>query len=156
MIPPEDISARLPEPRDDEPPELRRDIADELADHLHCSMTRERLSDDTGPSRSEEEIIEAALERFGDPGQIARRLWWDAMKEKIMAQRFLMALALSAAVACLVSVAVLVWLVGISREAQSALLAEQRAWMEAMIAELRAPRDSEKTTAQFGDWQRYG
>jgi len=89
MIPPEDISAGLPAPRDDEPRELRSDIADELADHLACSMARERLRDADQSIRSDKELLDVVLERFGNPGQLARRLWWDAMKEKIMTQRIL-------------------------------------------------------------------
>ena len=94
------------------------DIADELADHLHCSMTRERLSDE-GRGRSEEEIVTAALERFGDPGQIARRLWWDAMKERIMAQRFMMAVTLVAAATAILAMLFLAKLVASNRGRKS-------------------------------------
>ncbi len=37
------LSAELPPPRDDEPPSLRQDILDELADHLACAYRRELL-----------------------------------------------------------------------------------------------------------------
>ena len=39
-------------------------------------------------------VWRAVTERFGDPGAVARRLWQDAMKEKIMAQRILIATCL--------------------------------------------------------------
>ena len=34
---PDDLTAALPSPRDDEPASLRQDIVDELSDHLHCA-----------------------------------------------------------------------------------------------------------------------
>ena len=40
------------------------------------------------------------LERFGDPAAVARRLWLDAMKGKIMAQRVLIATCLVVMLAC--------------------------------------------------------
>ena len=49
-----------------------------------------------------------ALRQFGDPAAIARRLWLDAMKGKIMAQRVLIATCLVFMVAC-VSVVALAW-----------------------------------------------
>ena len=86
MTQPDDIAARLPAPREDEPRELRQDIADELADHLHCAVARERLRDETLRGDNDE-ALRAALDRFGDPAAVARRLWYDAMKERIMTQR---------------------------------------------------------------------
>jgi hypothetical protein len=90
------ISTNLPAPRDDEPAGLRKDILDELADHLACSYNRELLRGaDPGEARRR------VIERFGDPAAVARRLWLDAMKGKIMAQRVLIATCLVMAVACL-------------------------------------------------------
>jgi hypothetical protein len=78
------LSAELPAPRDDEPGGLRDDILDELADHLACAYRRELLRGaDTATAR------QRVLERFGDPAALARRLWFDAMKGKIMSQRIL-------------------------------------------------------------------
>ena len=78
------LSAELPAPRDDEPGGLRDDILDELADHLACAYRRELLRGaDTATAR------QRVLERFGDPAALVRRLWFDAMKGKIMAQRIL-------------------------------------------------------------------
>jgi hypothetical protein len=80
------LSAVLPPHRDDEPPGLREDILDELADHLICSYHRELLRGfDPAAARAR------ALDGFGDPARLARRLWLDAMKGKIMAQRVVMA-----------------------------------------------------------------
>ena len=39
----ESLTSGLPPSRDDEPPGLRQDIIDELADHLACSLQRELL-----------------------------------------------------------------------------------------------------------------
>ena len=78
------LSADLPSPRDDEPASLRDDIVDELADHLACMYRRELLRG-TDASSAKARV----LERFGDPAAVARRLWFDAMKGKIMSQRIL-------------------------------------------------------------------
>lgn len=78
------LSAELPPPRDDEPPSLRQDILDELADHLACAYRRELLRG-ADPNAAHARV----LEQFGDPAAVARRLWFDAMKGKIMAQRVL-------------------------------------------------------------------
>ena len=78
----------LPVRRDDEPEDLRRNIADELADHLTCAMQQERRRTD------DEQIAKrAVLDRFGNLRKIAYQLWWDEMKEKIMSQRLTLAAA---------------------------------------------------------------
>ncbi len=53
MLPSEEISGRLPAPRPDEPEQLRRDIVDELADHLHCATAREQLRGERDTRRAE-------------------------------------------------------------------------------------------------------
>jgi hypothetical protein len=97
------LAAELSAPRDDEPGGLRDDILDELADHLACSYRRELLRGaDTATAR------QRVLERFGDPAALARRLWFDAMKGKIMAQRILVACCILLTVISL-SLAALMW-----------------------------------------------
>ena len=83
MIPPSDVVADLPAPLDDEPPSVRQDIADELADHLACAFRREliRNSDDAAAQ-------ERTLDRFGNPQRVAYRLWFQAMWGHIMLNRF--------------------------------------------------------------------
>jgi hypothetical protein len=76
----------LPTPRNDEPASLRQDILDELADHLDCALTRE-LSKNISP----EEAVANVKRRFGDPQDLARRLWLDAMKDAIMSKRLTLA-----------------------------------------------------------------
>ncbi len=82
---PSDLLADLPDPRDDEPSSLRSDIAEELTDHLVCSVRREMVKRADEPT-----AWERALKRFGDPRQIARKLWWLAMRRRIMNQRLML------------------------------------------------------------------
>lgn len=88
----DEIAAGFPDPRDDEPSSLRDDIVDELADHLQCAAGRElaeslRRGDEPG----DDAVSSAVLGRFGDPSVVARRLWLDGMKEKLMTQRLTIA-----------------------------------------------------------------
>ncbi len=93
----EGIEAGLPPPPlDGESADLRQDIIDELADHLACAMQRERkCTDDEAAARK------AVIERFGNPGRIAYRLWFDAMKETIMSQRISLVTNIVVATACI-------------------------------------------------------
>jgi hypothetical protein len=92
---PEIIAEGFPGPRDGEPPSLRRDIADELNDHLACAMQRElRRTDD--PAIAEH----AVLNCFGNPKRVARQLWWDAMKEQIMKDRIMIGMMVLTLVIC--------------------------------------------------------
>jgi hypothetical protein len=95
------LTALLPEPRDDEPASLRQDILDELADHLACAYRRELLRG-ADPALAPQRV----LERFGDPAAMARRLWFDAMRDKIMAQRMLIATCMVVMAACITAVGV--------------------------------------------------
>jgi len=112
----DDLTAELPAPRDDEPAGLRADIVDELADHLQCAMRREELRGSEsfpvmvghGDKPRGSEAFERVLARFGDPATVARKLWWDAMWERIMAQRILTGLTLLAVAACC-AMAFLMW-----------------------------------------------
>jgi hypothetical protein len=72
----------LPPPRPSEPKNLRADILDELADHLVLATKREGECEQGEPSN--ETIWARVLKQFGDPDAIARRLWWDAMRETVM------------------------------------------------------------------------
>lgn len=83
MIPPEDVLADLPSPLDDEPPSVRQDIADELADHLACAYRRELLK--TADERTAQQRV---LDRFGNPQRIAYQLWFQALWGRIMLSRF--------------------------------------------------------------------
>lgn len=83
MIPPHDVVADLPAPMDDEPPSVRQDIADELADHLACAYRRELLK--TADERTAQQRV---LDRFGNPQRIAYQLWFQALWGRIMLNRF--------------------------------------------------------------------
>ncbi len=74
-----DVLADLPAPFDGEPESVRKDIADELADHLACAYRRELLltADDQTARRN-------VLHKFGDPRRIARQLWFQALWGRIM------------------------------------------------------------------------
>ena len=75
----EDIACGFSPLGENEPAQLRRDITDELTDHLNCALRQElkRTNDESVARR-------VVLERFGDPQKLARRLWRDAMKETIV------------------------------------------------------------------------
>ena len=79
-----DLLADLPPPDDFEPSSLRDDIRDELQDHLQCAFRREVLRDGDEPAAQTR-----VLNRFGDPKQIARRLWWQAMWSRVMGRKLL-------------------------------------------------------------------
>lgn len=80
----ESATGGLPEDLAHEYEALRGDIADELDDHLLCAMKRElrRTDDESAAER-------AVLERFGDSRKVARQLWCEAIKEKVMRDRIL-------------------------------------------------------------------
>lgn len=124
---PDAITEGLPPPHEGEPSRLRQDIIDELADHLAMAMQRElRRNEDESVARR------AVLDRFGDPLAVARRLWWDAMKEKIMKDRLML---IGVAV---VLVAVLAFL-GVSWAAQSRINQAILAKLEGLSARPSAP-----------------
>jgi hypothetical protein len=118
------ISANLPAaaPEGSEPPALRADILDELADHLECAMARElRRTDDAAAARR------AVLDRFGDPARIARKLWLDAMKEQLMDQRMMFATQLALVVAVGIMCVVVILMLRQNHQMQQALLARLQA-----------------------------
>lgn len=94
----DDVAQGLPQPRPDEPASLRADIVDELADHLHCALVRELLR-----TRDESSAVRNVIDRFGDPRQVARRLWFDSMKETLMSQRIVLFSSILSAAAALVA-----------------------------------------------------
>jgi hypothetical protein len=136
----ESLSAELPAPRDDEPDGLRDDIVDELADHLACAYRGELLRGaDPATAR------ERALKRFGDPAAVARRLWLDAMKGKIMAQRALVISCVLLTLICL-ALAGMIWTQEVrsqrmAAEAQAVMarrMAEAQAVQQQMLKQLQA------------------
>ena len=94
MRSPDDIAAELPPPRDDEPASLRRDIMDELADHLACALERERQREEMTPSAAGTSPWQRVLDRFGSPPAIALQLWRQAMQESLFMQRLVLLAAI--------------------------------------------------------------
>jgi len=104
----EAAASGLPAPRDDEPASLRQDILDELADRLDCALRRELIKNLT-----QEEAVENVKRRFGNPRDLARRLWLDSMKDTIMSKRLTLAAMGLMAVTCLL----FVWMAWTSQRA---------------------------------------
>jgi hypothetical protein len=151
------LSALLPPPRDDEPASLRQDIIDELSDHLVCAYHRELLRGlDSNLAR------QRVLERFGDPASVARRLWLDAMRGKIMTQRVLIATCLVVTLVSL-SLAGTIWHQSsvAQRNAASAAAAAMHAMavqnekaqaiQQEMLQQMRAMSESIRSTRSL-DW----
>ena len=129
---PPDIADDLPAPRDDEPSSLRQDIADELADHLQCAFTRELHL-----TRDEQAAQQQALDRFGDPRAVARKLWFDALRENIMSQRLTIVALGIVLVTSLASSAATWFLVSEAQNANIAMLAQSRAATDEILARSR-------------------
>jgi type II secretory pathway pseudopilin PulG len=139
----ETLSALLPPPRDDEPASLRQDILDELGDHLACAYNRELMRGANSPIARQR-----VLARFGDPAAVARRLWFDAMKGKIMAQRLVIVTCLLVTIASL-SLVGLVWIQSsrAAAQAQEANRQLSRALAQSQIAS----KDMMKTLSEMSD-----
>jgi hypothetical protein len=144
----DDPAAVFPAPRDDEPPELRNRIVRELRDHLDCAYRRELVL-----CGNETEAEQRVLKKFGDPGRLARKLWLDAMQEKIMSQRWNLAVSSIMACACLASLAVVIVMTRDNRELNHLLLEQSRAANAALLAELSARRNAAApASAPSLDW----
>ncbi|WP_417395143.1 hypothetical protein [Gimesia chilikensis] len=110
----------FPPRRDDEPSSLRQDIIDELSDHFACALNRELLK-----NPNEKIARQRVLNQFGDPIKIARQLWLEAMKERIMSQRILTGVSVVMA-ACGFIVVGLVW----------SMMKESQAFNSRMISQM--------------------
>ena len=101
----------FPPERDDEPSSLRQDILDELTDHFVCALNRELLK-----NPNEQLARQSVLNQFGDPVKIARQLWFDAMKERMMSQRMMTGFSAVMTVCCIAVVGI-AW--SLMKESQS-------------------------------------
>jgi hypothetical protein len=128
---PTGIAGDLPAPRDDEPASLRQDIADELADHLASAFNRELHF-----TPEETAAKQTVLDRFGDPRHVARQLWFDAMKEKIMSQRLNLVLCSIMTAACIGALGLMVLLQREDRRSTAALIEQSRIANTALIEKL--------------------
>ncbi len=127
---PEISTEDFPPRRDDEPSSLRQDIIDELSDHFVCALNRELLK-----NPDERLARKRVLERFGDPIKVARQLWLEAMKEKVMSQRILVGISAVMAVCCIAVVGI-AWSMMKQSEQVNLKLLERLAVME------EQPRDA--------------
>lgn len=143
----DDLAAGLPAPNPDEPKTLRQDILDELADHLTCAARQEALRaelDTESETPDEQTIVERVLARFGNPRRIARRLWFDAMKGRLMMQKLTAGLAAIAAVAAIAGCVLLWSALNSTRD----VLQGTRSTLETMAAQSREDRkESQKADA---------
>ena len=92
----DEISNRLPPLRDDEPATLRQNIVDEILDHMHVSLRRELLVNGGDESGARQRV----LDKFGNPQEIARRLWFQAMRSRIMTQRIAIGTSVFSVLVC--------------------------------------------------------
>ncbi|SFH60549.1 hypothetical protein [Planctomicrobium piriforme] len=136
---PPDLSSELPAPREEEPASLRQDILDELADHLACSLQRERVK-----TANERQAATNVLNRFGNPASIARKLWFDAMREKIMNQRLTMAL-MCVTFLVVSGLAVMMWKsLETSQATQAAMLERQQEFFNSLLTTIQDQKPAEK------------
>ncbi|QDT92865.1 DUF1700 domain-containing protein [Gimesia algae] len=134
MVWPEISIEDFPPRRDDEPSSLRQDIIDELSDHFACALNRELLKN------SDESLAkQRVIQNFGDPIKIARQLWLDAMKEKIMSQRIMTGISAVMAVCC-IAVVGFAWI----------LVQESRVVNQKMLEQLATIADRPQPVAAVG------
>jgi hypothetical protein len=133
----EQLAAGMPRRHEDEPPGLRAAIVAEINDHLQCSLRRELVA-----GRNDSEARARVLRSFGDPVQVACRMFYDAMKERIIMQRATLAVVLLMAMAT-VAMCFLVWRgQQESRALNAVLLEDMRAFAQSMQAQARQANKS--------------
>ncbi len=133
----DDLTAELPAPRDDEPPELRTRIVKELRDHLQCAYQQELLR-----AGDETEATRRVLAKFGDPAKLVKKLWFDAMWGKIMSQRALAGICGVMIAACVGLGAITLNVASNATKATQAVLEQSRAANQALLEQGRALQQS--------------
>jgi len=108
----DDTDEAFPPRHPREPGGLRQDILDEIADHLECAAERE--AECGGENDTEDAAWGRVLERFGNPDAIARKLWWDEMRETVMREW------IQTGVMVVVSIAVVVFMTLVMRQMNTA------------------------------------
>ncbi|QDU07888.1 hypothetical protein [Gimesia aquarii] len=163
MVWPEVSIEDFPPRRDDEPASLRQDILDELTDHFVCALNRELLKNpDEGLAQ------ERVIKNFGDPVKIARQLWFDAMKERIMSQRIMTGISAVMAV-CSIAVVGIAWIlmrdsqlvnrqmldqlavIADRPQADSTVVKSLQSTNEAIVRELKVLADSQRPSRSAND-----
>jgi hypothetical protein len=136
----DESAAQFPAPRAEEPVNLRREIVEELADHLTCARRREQMG---SGEQTEEAVRRRVLDRFGDPAAVARKLWLDWMWERIMNQRILVATCVLLVVFSCVALG-LAW---VSLKGQQDLMATWQSTSETQM------RDQQKLLRRSPAWR---
>ena len=152
----------FPPQRDDEPVSLRQDILDELTDHFFCALNRELLK-----NADERLARERVMNQFGDPVKIARQLWFDAMKERIMSQRMMTGFSAVMTV-CSIAVVGIAWslmqesqlvnhqmleqlaVIADRPQADSTVVKSLQRTNEAIVRELKILAESQRPSQQSG------
>lgn len=94
-----ELTAKLPRRNDAEPPGLREQIVAELRDHLECDFRREMIT-----AGDEATAWQRVKTKFGNPAEVALRLWLDAMKGKLIMQKLSVAFLTALVCLCLVMI----------------------------------------------------
>ncbi|MBL7649338.1 MAG: hypothetical protein JNK74_24435 [Candidatus Hydrogenedentes bacterium] len=108
----DDTEEAFPPRHPREPGRLRQDILDEIADHLECAAERE--AECGGENDTEDAAWGRVLERFGNPDAIARKLWWDEMRDTVMREW------IQTGVVVVVAIAVVVFMTLVMRQMNTA------------------------------------
>ncbi len=139
------LAANWPAPQPDEPESLRQDILDELNDHLQSAYDHELIK--TGDNQT---AAARVLDRFGDPAEIARQLWWDAMKGPAMRQMLLVVVSAVSTTLSIAALGGLVWFASAWQSANTRLGELQRELAQNAMQQ-QADRESlrQELTAQF-------
>lgn len=140
------INESLPAPRDDEPASLRKDIEDELRDHLQSALRRQLLQ--TPDADQAQGIV---LGRFGNPRAIARQLWFDALKEKMMSQRLVVGLMVVMTLVCVASLGMTMRAIDRGHQANLALIQQTQVLNQAVITKLENLSRPTPATTSF-EW----
>ena len=136
-----DLLGRLPPPNDNEPPSLRSDILDELADHLTCAAAREAAA-----GHGSRDCRSRVLARFGNPAAVALQLWLQNQKGRLLMQRFTLGAALVSTVLSLIAVGAIAAVL-IQQTALIAAVSETTATLNDLSAGLADQRPPASLTA---------
>jgi hypothetical protein len=136
------LDADLPAPRDDDPPSLRQDILDELADHLDCAVRREVLVGGDGIDAAKSR----ALARFGNLRAVARQLWFEALQDRLMSARLTLVAICLLTLVCLGLGAALWQMQTAQRELADAQHAQSRELLDKLTQLIDRPQPTAAAT----------
>ena len=146
----DDARAALPPRHPKEGEGLRADILDEIGDHLECAFAAERRR-----GADEPEARRRALDRFGNPAALSRRLWMQAMKEEVMKDRILIGGMIVVCLAVLVLAGAMLYVMHGNQE-MNRQIAETLAGLRETPASAPTPDDGKVNLAmhfKYGDWR---